>query len=94
MGRVASRPEFEAPVRGVLTQLGPVLVARVLEALASSLPRSYLAPHMDLAYALHEHVRADFGRWLADAMRHDRPGFPSHHVTADDKRVFAQKLIA
>nr|XP_057923767.1 importin-13-like [Doryrhamphus excisus]XP_057923768.1 importin-13-like [Doryrhamphus excisus] len=75
----------------VLQGHGKLLTETVLQAVGGGSPRSLTEYFSEVLLSLSRHCPALLSRWLKECLQ--LPGFPSAHVSPEQKHTFAQQLL-
>ncbi|KAF7659035.1 hypothetical protein LDENG_00004140 [Lucifuga dentata] len=75
----------------VLQSDGKLLTETILQAVGGGSPRSLTEHFSDVLLSLNRHCPALFTQWLKETLQ--TPGFPSAHVSTEQKDTFTQQLL-
>lgn len=75
----------------VLELDGKILTETILEAVGGGASRSLTEHFAEVLLSLNRHYSALLSQWLKDTLQ--APGFPSSHVSTEQKQVFTQQLL-
>lgn len=70
---------------------GKLLTETILEAVGGGGPRSLTEHFAEVLLSLNRHCPALLSQWLKDTLQ--APGFPSSHVSSEQKQSFTQQLL-
>ncbi|XP_033838408.1 importin-13-like isoform X1 [Periophthalmus magnuspinnatus] len=75
----------------VLETDGKILTETILESVGGGAPRSLSDYFAEVLHSLNRHCPALLSQWLTDTLQ--VPGFPSAHVSTEQKHTFTQQLL-
>ncbi|XP_072297244.1 importin-13-like [Eucyclogobius newberryi] len=75
----------------VLERDGKILIETILESVGGAGPRSLSEHFAEVLLSLNRHCPALLSQWLKDTLQ--VPGFPSSHVSTEQKHTFTQQLL-
>ncbi|XP_061652611.1 importin-13-like isoform X2 [Phyllopteryx taeniolatus] len=82
----------DAPSLGeALQRDGKLLTETILQAVGGGSPRGVTDFFSEVLLSLSRHFPVPLSRWLSESLR--SPGFPSAHVSAEQKHNFAEQLL-
>ncbi|CAG5897042.1 unnamed protein product [Menidia menidia] len=87
----SSRSKDVPLLSDVLQKDGKLLSETLLQAIGGGSPGSLTEHFSDVLLNLNRHYPAMLSQWLKEALQ--TPGFPSVHVTAEQKHTFSQQLL-
>lgn len=78
-------------LKEVLEVDGKILTETLLEAVGGGAPRSLTEHFAEVLLSLNRHCSALLAQWLKETLQ--APGFPSSHVSMEQKQAFTQQLL-
>ncbi|XP_028328133.1 importin-13-like isoform X2 [Gouania willdenowi] len=86
-----SRSNDMAFLREVLLSHGKLLTETILQAVGGASPRSLTDHFSEVLLSLNRHYPVLLTQWLTETLQ--TPGFPSAHVSTEQKHTFTQQLL-